>query len=131
MVFTNVINPRSHIIRKHEYRQPLVRRGATIGANATLVCGVTLGRFSFVGAGAGVTRDVVDYALMMGVPAVRVGWMCYCGIRLADSICEVKCSECGRRYSLEGRACRPLQEDGYPEDNPRPPFPLSSKVEAA
>ena len=81
MVFTNVINPRSHVSRKHEYRRTLVRKGASIGANATIVCGITLGKYSFVAAGAVVTKDVPDYALMIGVPAAHRGWMCYCGIR--------------------------------------------------
>src|SRR5260370_39150745 len=81
-VFTNVMNPRSHVSRKHEYRPTLVKRGATIGANATIVCGVTLGEYTFIGAGAGVTSDVPAYALMVGVPARRVGWMCQCGERL-------------------------------------------------
>src|ERR671931_1401695 len=75
MVFTNVLNPRSHVSRKHEYRRTLVRRGASIGANATIICGVTLGEYSFIGAGAVVTADVLPYALMVGVPARRVGWM--------------------------------------------------------
>src|SRR5918997_3599603 len=75
MVFTNVINPRSHISRKNEYRPTLVRRGATIGANATIICGVSLGEYAFIGAGAVVTSDVPAYALMIGVPAKRVGWM--------------------------------------------------------
>ena len=79
MVFTNVINPRSHVSRKHEYRRTLVKRGATIGANATIVCGVTLGEYAFVGAGAVVTSDVLAYALMLGVPARRVGWLCQWG----------------------------------------------------
>ena len=82
-VFTNVINPRAHVSRKDEYRRTLVRRGTSIGANATIVCGVTLGEYSFVGAGAVVTSDVPDFALMVGVPARRVGWMCRCGERLA------------------------------------------------
>src|SRR5690242_5435619 len=82
MVFTNVINPRSHVTRKHEYKRTLVRRGATIGANATIVCGVTLGEYSFVGAGAVVTTDVLPYGLMVGVPARRIGWMSRCGERL-------------------------------------------------
>ena len=81
-VFTNVINPRSHVSRKAEYRQTLVRRGATIGANATIVCGVTLGEYAFIGAGAVVRGDVPAFALMVGVPARRVGWMCQCGTRL-------------------------------------------------
>src|SRR5690349_6762847 len=76
MVFTNVMNPRSHVTRKHEYRRTLVRRGASIGANATVVCGVTLGEYAFVGAGAVINRDVLPYAMMAGVPARRIGWMC-------------------------------------------------------
>ncbi len=82
MVFTNVINPRSHVERKHEYKRTLVRRGATIGANATIICGVRLGQYCFVAAGAVVTSDVPDYALVMGVPAVQTGWVCICGDRL-------------------------------------------------
>jgi UDP-2-acetamido-3-amino-2,3-dideoxy-glucuronate N-acetyltransferase len=108
MVFTNVINPRSHINRKHEYRRTLVKRGASIGANATVVCGVTLGAYCFVAAGAVVTRDVPDYALVMGVPAVQVGWMCYCGQRLSRFAPEATCPDCGRRYSHENGVCREL-----------------------
>jgi UDP-2-acetamido-3-amino-2,3-dideoxy-glucuronate N-acetyltransferase len=78
-VFTNVVNPRSHVSRKSEYQQTLIRRGATIGANATIVCGATLGEYAFVGAGAVVRGDVPAYALMVGVPARRVGWRCQCG----------------------------------------------------
>ena len=85
MVFTNVVNPRSHIPRKNEYQSTLVRRGSTIGANATIVCGTTLGEYSFIGAGSVVTRDVPAYGLMVGVPARRMGWMCKCGVRLPDS----------------------------------------------
>src|SRR6266581_8100174 len=106
IVFTNVINPRSQIIRKHEYRKTLVRKGASIGANATIVCGITLGRYSFVGAGAVVTHDVPDYALVVGVPAVQAGWMCSCGIRLANDVPEVTCSSCGRCYRIEGGVCQ-------------------------
>jgi UDP-2-acetamido-3-amino-2,3-dideoxy-glucuronate N-acetyltransferase len=108
MVFTNVINPRSHINRKHEYRRTLVKRGASIGANATVVCGVTLGKYCFVAAGAVVTRDVPDYALVMGVPAVQVGWMCYCGTRLSNSIPQVVCVECARAYRIDNNSCREL-----------------------
>jgi UDP-2-acetamido-3-amino-2,3-dideoxy-glucuronate N-acetyltransferase len=95
MVFTNVMNPRAHIVRKHEYRQTLVKKGSTIGANATIVCGVTLGRFSFIGAGAVVAADVPDYALMVGVPARRIGWMCECGERLGE---DLQCPACVSRY---------------------------------
>jgi UDP-2-acetamido-3-amino-2,3-dideoxy-glucuronate N-acetyltransferase len=105
MTFTNVINPRSHIARKNEYRRTLVKAGASIGANATVICGITLGRFSFIGAGAVVTRDVPDYALMVGVPAERLGWMCYCGIRLPDSAKRAQCSACGRRYLIDEQLC--------------------------
>jgi UDP-2-acetamido-3-amino-2,3-dideoxy-glucuronate N-acetyltransferase len=100
MVFTNVINPRSHVSRKTEYRRTLVRRGATIGANATIVCGATLGEYAFVGAGAVVTSSVPPFALMLGVPARRVGWMCRCGERLIDAAAETgaTCAVCGTRY---------------------------------
>jgi UDP-2-acetamido-3-amino-2,3-dideoxy-glucuronate N-acetyltransferase len=105
MVFTNVINPRSHVSRKNEYRRTLVRRGSSIGANATVVCGVTLGEYSFIGAGAVVTHDVQDYALMVGVPARRVGWMCQCGERLPDSG-ESRCEACGTKYEYAGDGIR-------------------------
>jgi len=106
MVFTNVSNPRSHIIRKHEFRRTLVKRGASIGANATIVCGITLGKHCFVAAGAVVTRDVPDYALVMGVPAIPVGWMCYCGTRLPDKANQTVCVSCGRAYLLKNSVCK-------------------------
>jgi UDP-2-acetamido-3-amino-2,3-dideoxy-glucuronate N-acetyltransferase len=105
MVFTNVINPRSHVVRKHEYKRTLVKQGASIGANATIVCGVTLGKYCFIGAGAVVTRDVPDYALMVGNPARQKGWMCYCGVRLPAGAGEVECGACSRRYAIENGAC--------------------------
>ena len=106
-VFTNVINPRSHVSRKSEYQPTLVRRGATIGANATIVCGATLGEYSFIGAGAVVRGDVPAFALMVGVPARRVGWMCQCGVRLSLTGGEAACAACGARYREVGRAPAP------------------------
>jgi UDP-2-acetamido-3-amino-2,3-dideoxy-glucuronate N-acetyltransferase len=99
-VFTNVRNPRSQIVRRHLYETTLVRRGASIGANATVVCGVTIGRYAFIGAGAVVNRDVPDYALMLGVPATRRGWMSRHGHRLeaADEGGQLVCPESGWRY---------------------------------
>jgi UDP-2-acetamido-3-amino-2,3-dideoxy-glucuronate N-acetyltransferase len=104
MVFTNIINPRSHVLRKHEYRRTFVRQGASIGANATVVCGVTLGKYCFIGAGAVVNRDVPNYALMVGVPAQQIGWMCYCGVRLPDTTLA-KCSACNRQYFIKNVTC--------------------------
>jgi len=101
MVFTNVINPRSHIVRKNEYQRTLVKRGATLGANSTVICGVTIGEYAFVGAGAVVTQDVPAYALVMGVPGKQVGWMCWCGVRLQLSAQQAVCKSCGNAYVLE------------------------------
>ena len=98
MVFTNITNPRSHISRKHEFKNTLVKKGATIGANATIVCGHTIGRYAFVGAGAVVTKDVPDYALVLGSPAKLAGWMCECGYRLNFENGAATCDECGKQY---------------------------------
>ncbi|HVB55246.1 MAG TPA: Gfo/Idh/MocA family oxidoreductase [Candidatus Acidoferrales bacterium] len=106
MVFTNVINPRSHVVRRHEYQKTLVKRGATLGANSTIVCGTTIGRYAFIAAGAVVTHDIPDYALVMGVPGKQVGWMCACGVRLDDETSTMKCSACGKEYAMEDGACR-------------------------
>lgn len=108
MVFTNVINPRSHVSRKDEYLKTLVRRGASIGANATIVCGNEIGEYAFVGAGAVVTRDIPAYALVVGSPAKRIGWMCRCGERLPAQVGAVGCASCGTRYDVEGNTCRPV-----------------------
>ena len=105
MVFTNVMNPRSHVSRKSEYRRTLVRRGASIGANATVVCGVTLGEYAFVGAGAVVNRDVPAFALVAGVPAKALGWMCQCGERLPDSGVGT-CKACGAAFARDGEGIR-------------------------
>jgi UDP-2-acetamido-3-amino-2,3-dideoxy-glucuronate N-acetyltransferase len=110
MVFTNVYNPRAAISRKAEYRKTLVRRGATLGANCTIVCGVTIGEHAFVAAGALVNRDVPDYALMMGVPARHQGWMSRYGEQLSLPLTgsgEAVCPHTGERYRLaQGRLTR-------------------------
>ncbi len=111
MVFTNVINPRSHVERKDEYKATLVKRGATIGANATILCGVTLGQYAFVGAGSVVTRDVPAYALVYGNPARLKGWMCQCGNKLPFNSQTgqqtVACAHCGHTYVMAGGTVEP------------------------
>ncbi len=101
MVFTNVVNPRSHVVRRHEYRRTLVGRGATLGANCTIVCGHDIGTYAFVAAGAVVTRDVPPFALVVGNPGRVRGWVCRCGVKLADGAdvpAAVSCRECGIAY---------------------------------
>jgi UDP-2-acetamido-3-amino-2,3-dideoxy-glucuronate N-acetyltransferase len=115
MVFTNVYNPRSAVTRKHEYRRTLVERGASIGANATIVCGVTIGRYAFIGAGAVINRDVPAYALMAGVPAKRIGWMSEAGHRLesvstSGDVETLRCPGTARLYSRRGDVVTPLEE---------------------
>jgi len=97
-VFTNVAHPRAHVSRKTQYARTLVCRGATVGANATIVCGVTIGEYAMVGAGAVVTHDVVPHALMVGVPARRIGWACRCGETLPGSL---DCARCGDHYAVD------------------------------
>lgn len=119
-VFTNVLNPRAEVDRHDEYQQTRVRRGATIGANATIICGVTIGRYAFVGAGAVVRRDVADYGLVLGVPASRRGWMSRHGHRLTPSEVEgeFRCPQSGWRYrESEPDVLRCLD---WPEDEPLP-----------
>ncbi len=94
-VFTNVINPRSFVVRKDEYKTTLIKKGASIGANATIVCGITLGKYSFVGAGSVVTKEVPDYGMVYGTPAKLHGWICKCGEKLDKSL---DCSFCGEKY---------------------------------
>jgi UDP-2-acetamido-3-amino-2,3-dideoxy-glucuronate N-acetyltransferase len=117
MVFTNVLNPRSHVSRRGEYRRTVVRRGTSIGANATIVCGTTLGEYAFVGAGAVVTRSVQPYALVAGVPAERIGWMCQCGERLPDTGTGT-CGACGTGYERDGDGIRPVGQ-GSPSTSRR------------
>jgi UDP-2-acetamido-3-amino-2,3-dideoxy-glucuronate N-acetyltransferase len=103
-VFTNVINPRAFVERKNEYKRTLVRRGASIGANATIVCGSSLGEYSFVGAGSVVTRDVPAHAMVYGSPARVRGWVCRCGVKLGD---DLACAECGTAYVKSGEGLVP------------------------
>lgn len=112
MVFTNVMNPRSEIVRKDEYRPTLIRHGATLGANSTIVCGHTVGRYAFIAAGAVVARDVPDFALMAGVPARQIGWMCRCaGAKLTfDMAGKAKCSACGANYRLDDGKVQEISE---------------------
>ncbi len=98
MVFTNVINPRSHVVRRDEYKTTLVRKGASLGANSTIVCGITIGRYAFVGAGSVVTRDVPDYALIYGNPARARGWICQCGVKLTFHGDRSECAACNAVY---------------------------------
>ena len=101
MVFTNVINPRSHVVRKHEYQQTRVGKGASLGANCTVVCGHDIGKYAFIGAGAVVTKNVPDYALVVGNPGRIVGWVCQCGVKFAASTTpptSARCAACGTQY---------------------------------
>ncbi|MBU1076398.1 MAG: Gfo/Idh/MocA family oxidoreductase [Spirochaetes bacterium] len=110
MVFTNVNNPRSFIERKDEYRKTIVRKGASIGANATVVCGHNIGKYAFIGAGTVVTKHIPDYALVVGVPGKIMGWMCKCGIRIEFKKNKAKCPACGNEYKKTGDKVTPLKE---------------------
>jgi UDP-2-acetamido-3-amino-2,3-dideoxy-glucuronate N-acetyltransferase len=106
MVFTNVYNPRAFIVRKNEYRRTRVCKGATLGANSTIVCGTTIGRYAFIGAGAVVNADVPDFGLMVGVPARQKGWMCKCAVKLNFVGDRATCAACGESYVLENGLVR-------------------------
>ncbi len=109
MVFTNIVNPRSAVIRRDEYVTTLVRKGATIGANATIVCGIEIGKFAFIGAGAVVIRDVPAYALVVGNPAKHIGWMSEYGHRLQfDAKGQATCPESKKKYILENNQVRKI-----------------------
>ncbi len=109
-VFTNVLNPRAFIERKHEFKKTIVKRGATIGANATIVCGVIIGEYAFIGAGAVVTKDVPPYALVVGVPAKQIGWVCKCGTTLKFEEDFAVCEYCGNEYRLKEGKIIPVRE---------------------
>ena len=98
-VFTNVMNPRAFIERKSEFRETLVKKGATIGANATIICGNTIGRFALIGAGAVVTKDVPNHAIVVGTPARVTGWVCECNVKLEFKNDKATCAECEKHYS--------------------------------
>jgi UDP-2-acetamido-3-amino-2,3-dideoxy-glucuronate N-acetyltransferase len=109
VVFTNVNNPRSSINRKSEFRKTLIKKGATLGANSTILCGVTIGKFAFVGAGSVVTKDVADYALVVGNPAKQTGWMSEAGAKLIfDKTGKAVCSISGEKYGLENNTVRKM-----------------------
>jgi UDP-2-acetamido-3-amino-2,3-dideoxy-glucuronate N-acetyltransferase len=115
MVFTNVVNPRSQVSRKNEFRKTLVQRGASIGANSTIVCGHTIGSYAFIGAGTVVTKDVPAYALVVGNPGRVAGWVCRCGVKLAggrDLPAEIVCSACGTKYRAVAGAVVPAAAGG-------------------
>jgi UDP-2-acetamido-3-amino-2,3-dideoxy-glucuronate N-acetyltransferase len=110
MVFTNVVNPRSHVIRRDEYKVTLVKRGASLGANCTVVCGHIIGRYAFIGAGSVVTRDVPDYGLVYGNPARLCGWMCACGLKLDFGGGQhAACQTCGASYSKQDRSVTAIE----------------------
>jgi UDP-2-acetamido-3-amino-2,3-dideoxy-glucuronate N-acetyltransferase len=111
MVFTNVLTPRSHVNRRNEYQRTLVKRGASLGANSTIVCGTTIGEYAFVGAGAVVTKDVAPHALVVGCPARRIGWVCQCGLTLHFSGSEAQCEACSRIYQLKEQALSLISAD--------------------
>ena len=109
MVFTNVLNPRSHVSRKSDYRRTLVKRGASIGANATIVCGHDVGDYAFIGAGTVITANIPNYALVYGVPARQHGWMCNCGVRLDFKSDAAQCAACGAEYRKSGSGIAPAK----------------------
>ena len=115
VVFTNVINPRSHVSRKDEYKTTLICKGASLGANCTVVCGTRIGRYAFVGAGSVVTRDIPDYALAYGNPARHRGWMCVCGIRLSFEAVDdssSRCRACSAEYRKVGQRIIAAEAEG-------------------
>jgi UDP-2-acetamido-3-amino-2,3-dideoxy-glucuronate N-acetyltransferase len=118
MVFTNVVNPRSHVPRKDEFRRTTVRRGASLGANCTIVCGHDIGAYAFVGAGAVVTRDIPDFGLVLGNPARVAGWVCMCGVTLSKTATPpvaIECPSCGESYRSDGaRLVRTLSQRDRP-----------------
>ena len=110
-VFTNVVNPRSNIVRRDEFKPTIVQRGASIGANAVVVCGNTIGEHAFVGAGSVVTHDIPPHALVYGNPARQHGWVCACGVQLAHKDHQWTCPACGNTYGAAGDGLKPVSEE--------------------
>lgn len=108
-VFTNVINPRSHVSRKDEYKKTVVKQGASIGANATIVCGNNIGKYAFIGAGTVVTKEVPDYALVAGNPARQLGWMCQCGEKIHFKENKAVCDACSKQYDKTDLCVREVE----------------------
>lgn len=108
-VFTNVVNPRSFIQRKHEFKKTIVKKGATIGANATILCGVTVGRYAFVGAGSVVLKDVPDYGIVVGNPARIIGYICECGVSLGQGERIFSCPQCGKQFALDNGILKEIE----------------------
>jgi UDP-2-acetamido-3-amino-2,3-dideoxy-glucuronate N-acetyltransferase len=131
MVFTNVINPRSHVNRKNEYQRTLIRRGASLGANSTIVCGTAVGEYAFVGAGAVVTKDIPDHALVVGCPAHQIGWMCRCGVRLTIQDGKAQCESCGLTYELIGKTIHNTGSVSVDSANAAKTIPSQSDTPAA
>ncbi|PKP61471.1 N-acetyltransferase [Candidatus Atribacteria bacterium HGW-Atribacteria-1] len=109
MVFTNVVNPRAFIERKHEYKKTIIKKGASIGANATIVCGSVIGKYAFIGAGSVVTKAIPDYALVYGLPARIRGWVCECGVKIQEKVKKLVCPECGKSYIRAGEAVEEIK----------------------
>src|SRR5262245_11227691 len=111
MVFTNILIPRSEIIRRDEYVKTTIRKGASMGANCTIVCGTEIGQYALIGSGAVVSKDVPAYGLMVGVPAKRIGWVCRCGHTLPKSVGgKMSCKDCGNEYKDGGETITPIKE---------------------
>ena len=115
--FTNVINPRSHVSRKHEYKTTIVGKGASVGANATIVCGHKIGKYAFIGAGAVVTKDVPDYALVIGNPARQIGWACKCGMKLSKIDSLYVCKECEAEYKEIDQKLEEVSEQSFKKND--------------
>ena len=110
IVFTNVINPRAHISRKHEYKPTLIKKGVSLGANSTIICGNIIGEYSFVGAGCVVNKNILPFSIVVGVPCHRIGWICKCGLKLKNKSIS-RCEVCDLKYEITSNNCKLLKND--------------------